>query len=100
MTDSGKMSVEQAEEYLKMRDHANKIGTGLDFLTRDRIVRSEGVLEGFNLGIEAAAKLVESSDEVTMLRGGKRYIEKKTSNNVNGCAYAEAIRALSREKGQ
>ena len=43
---------------------------------------------------ERAANLVETHDEVSNSVRGKRYLEKKTSTNVNGNTYAEGIRSL------
>jgi hypothetical protein len=55
--------------------------------------RSNGLKEGLLL----AAGICRDYDEVTMLSTGKRFLEKKTSNNVNGLAYAEAIEDKARE---
>lgn len=44
--------------------------------------------------IERCAKICEDNDEVTVLSTGKMVLEKKTSDNRNGLAYANGIRAL------
>lgn len=51
----------------------------------------------WNEALEEAARLCESNDEVVDQDTGKRRVQAKTSNNVNGNAYAEAIRALKRD---
>lgn len=71
----------------------------LSTVHRIRLKKSEE--EGWNSAIEAAAKVCEQNDEVTQLWNGKRRVEKKTSNNVNGMAYAESIRSFKRpEEGR
>jgi len=65
------------------------------------MVLSSAVNSAYELGRadenEECAKLCEENDEVTVLSTNRRYLEKKTSNNVNGNAYAAGIR--SRRKG-
>lgn len=53
-----------------------------------------GIEEGQAMMRERAAKVVEENDEVTILGSGKWRLEKKSSTNINGFAYAKAIRAL------
>ena len=54
---------------------------------------TEAYREGFLDGIERAGNLCEMHEEAT-LSSGFRFIQRKTLENLNGTAYAEAIRAL------
>lgn len=49
---------------------------------------------GRKAGLLEAAQLCEENNEVISTLKGERFIQKKTSNNINGNSYAEAIRAL------
>lgn len=48
----------------------------------------------WNAALEEAAKVCEEHDEAYETKDGKRILIVKTSNNLNGTAYAKAIRAL------
>lgn len=52
------------------------------------------IVKAVNEKLDEAAKLVAESDEVVHLNSWKRNLLKKTFNNVNGLAYAEAIKSL------
>lgn len=92
--------LEERDEALAKLETANKYPPALSLLDkaekeRDAAIEAKKAAElRAEVVIEEAAKICEDNDEVTNLRASSRRIEKKTSNNVNGLAYAAAIREL------
>jgi len=82
--------------------HGESVMLGGKVITNEELYKQptdyikEAKAEGFNEGVEAAARLVETHDELTRLHDGQMWAEPKHSDNRNGCGYAKTIRALKK----